>query len=124
MQNNKYFVDYFLTIGDTLGAINKYLDLIFRDRDYPSSKDNARKLRSLLLKKNTQKEINEEIEKGISSIYKKKSIENGEEKEKIYFSLFGYMIDDTNYYYRETIEGNIRISLRQNETLLILKNGQ
>lgn len=122
VQNNKYFVDYFLTIGDTLGAINQYLDFIFKDRDYANSKGNAMKLKHLLLKKYTQKEINEEIEKGISGIYKKKIIVKGEEKESIYFSLFDHLIDDTNFYYRKTIEGDIRISLRQNETLLILKN--
>jgi hypothetical protein len=119
---NKYFVDYFLTIGDTINAINKSLEIILLDNYSLSAEKNATVLRSLLLRKYTQKTINNEIEKSILGLYKKRFIEDGKEKEKIYFCLFGYCIEDVNKkYYSYKTEGEIRENLRQYKSLNVLK---
>jgi tetratricopeptide (TPR) repeat protein len=119
---NKYFVDYFLKTGDTTKAINQSFDIIFEDYRYKVSKENVHILKGLLLKKYTQKAINNEIEKAISGLYKKRTIENGEEKEKIYFCLFGYCIDAINKTFNGENEGAIRAKLSVFSTLKALKD--
>ena len=121
INHNKYFVDYFLKTGDTTKAINKSLDIILEDYRYRVSKENVGILRAVLLKKYTSKQINDEIEKGILSLYKKTIIENGEIKENIYFCLFGYFIDAINKEYENVNEGIIRAKLRDLNTLKALK---
>jgi hypothetical protein len=120
---NKHFVEYYASIGDTKMAINKALDMLLHDDNSRTSREVAGQLRSLLLRKYTEKEIFEEIEKGISNIYRAKYIEKGEEKEKIYFTLFGRNIDRINIYSGSN-EVEIRGYLRKFVNIKFLKEGK
>ena len=121
INHNKYFVDYSLKTGNTTKAINKSLDIILEDYRYRVSQENVGILRAVLLKKYTSKQINDEIKKGISELYKKTIIENGEIGENIYFCLFGYFIDAINKEFRNVNKGVIRAKLRNLNTLKALK---
>ena len=65
----QHFIKYYLSIGDTVSAIKRAMENLIIDVGSINSNNNALKLRQLLLKNHSEKELFDEVEKSISNIY-------------------------------------------------------
>ncbi|MBL0080319.1 MAG: hypothetical protein IPP53_14790 [Bacteroidetes bacterium] len=100
------FADFYLRNGDTTKAINRLFDYFLSD-EYGDVMV-AKKLKSILLTKYSQKEIAKEIECGI----KKMKIVKGKEKDdfdKLEFTFFGHVI-------KKNVYKNLRLSKKYYST--------
>ena len=87
-----YFADYYLTIGDTTKAIARLLDFFMKgDGD---SRLLIQKLKLILLQRWTQKEITEQVDKGLREL---KFIKADDDEFVISLTLFGHTIKGYGY---------------------------
>lgn len=87
-----YFADYYLAVGDSNKAISRLLDF-FMNRD-GNIELLTKKLKSILLQKWTQEEINKQVQKGIRQM---KFTKEDDDHFTVSLTLFGHTIKSPGY---------------------------
>ena len=112
----EHFIKYYLSIGDTTNAIKRAMGNLMI-----GNYSNALLLRQLLLRNHSEKQVVNEVERGILNVYFIKSSDN--KRIKTPFSLFEYSIDDLGRCSFDDVR-EFRKSLMTYRSFKLLKTGK